>query len=312
MEEITYDLILKYLTKEKNIFITEKHKNNNNFLNKFESILTSDYYRYGVSTFDDKKNNISFWTSLLTLLNDDYILNSDDFSLISEYKNSLIDSHSKKISSFLKKYEKNDFREYFKLNPDIIIIQYVVDILNINIIIFDLFENENIYAVYKNDVLNPNNDTIILANYQNYWEPIMKKDKKKFNYDDDIIKIILNHDVKYYSQENINKKFSFSLNSNKNIKKKTTNNLILSSNSSDISNIETKNLILSSNSSDIPNIETKNLINEDINISKNKLERTKKIDLIKILDENNIEYPTKNTNKDLIELIIKNKLEKTK
>jgi len=179
MEEITYDLILKYLTKEKNIFITEKHKNNNNFLNKFESILTSDYYRYGVSTFDDKKNNISFWASLLTLLNDDYILNSDDFSLISEYKNSLIDSHSKKISSFLKKYEKNDFREYFKLNPDIIIIQYVVDILNINIIIFDLFENENIYAVYKNDVLNPNNDTIILANYQNYWEPIMKKDKKK-------------------------------------------------------------------------------------------------------------------------------------
>ena len=297
MEDITYDMILKYLTKDKHIFITDKHNCNYNFFNKFKSILTDEYYRYGIITFDYKKNNISFWASLLTLLNDDYLINIDDLSLITEYKNSLIDNHSKKISNFLKKYEKNDFREYFKLNPDIIIIQYVVDILNINIIIIDLHQElENIYVVYKNDIMNPFNDTIILANYQNYWEPIMKSDKKKFNYNDDIIKTILNEDVKYYSQENVGKIFSYSINTDIKKKNKSINISINNQNSSDLPE---DNLVKDSDTvtSDIK-----------INTTKSKLERTKKEDLIKILVKFNIEYPKKNTNKELIDLIISNNL----
>jgi len=293
MEEITYELILKYLTKEKNIFITEKHNNNYDFFNKFKSILTNEFYRYGVLTFDKNKNNISFWTSLLTLLNDDYLTNSDDLSLITEYKNNLLDNHSKKISNFLKKYDKNDFREYFKLNPDIIIIQYVVDILNINIIIFNFNQElEEIYTVYKNDVMNPNIDTILLANHQNYWEPIMKNNKKKFNYsDDDTIKNILKNNILYYSHENVDKTFSYSLTANTNdkIKKKTSNNLISSQSSSDI-------------------IEYSNQDTSKINTSKSQLNRMKKEDLIKILEEHNIDYPKKNTNKELIELIINNNI----
>ena len=297
MEDITYDMILKYLTKDKHIFITDKHNCNYNFFNKFKTILTNEYYRYGIITFDYKKNNISFWASLLTLLNDDYLINIDDLSLITEYKNSLIDNHSKKISNFLKKYEKNDFREYFKLNPDIIIIQYVVDILNINIIIIDLHQElENIYVVYKNDIMNPFNDTIILANYQNYWEPIMKSDKKKFNYNDDIIKTILNEDVKYYSQENVGKIFSYSINTDIKKKNKSINISINNQNSSDLPE---DNLVKDSDTvtSDIK-----------INTTKSKLERTKKEDLIKILVSFNIEYPKKNTNKELIDLIISNNL----
>ena len=297
MEDITYDMILKYLTKDKHIFITDKHNCNYNFFNKFKSILTDEYYRYGIITFDYKKNNISFWASLLTLLNDDYLINIDDLSLITEYKNSLIDNHSKKISNFLKKYEKNDFREYFKLNPDIIIIQYVVDILNINIIIIDLHQElENIYVVYKNDIMNPFNDTIILANYQNYWEPIMKSDKKKFNYNDDIIKTILNEDIKYYSQENVGKIFSYSINTDIKKKNKSINISINNQNSSDLPE---DNLVKDSDTvtSDIK-----------INTTKSKLERTKKEDLIKILVKFNIEYPKKNTNKELIDLIISNNL----
>ena len=294
MEEITYELILKYLSKEKNIFITEKHNNNYNFFNKFKSILTNEFYRYGVLTFDKNKNNISFWTSILTLLNDDYLTNSDDLSLITEYKNNLLDNHSKKISNFLKKYDKNDFREYFKLNPDIIIIQYVVDILNINIIIFDFNQElEEIYTVYKTDVMNPNIDTILLANHQNYWEPIIKNNKKKFNYsdDDDTIKNILKNNILYYSQENVDKTFAYSLTTNTNdkIKKKSSNNLISSQSSSDI-------------------IEDSNQDTSKINTSKSQLNRTKKEDLIKILEEHNIDYPKKNTNKELIELIIKNNI----
>jgi predicted acetyltransferase len=295
MEEITYELILKYLSKEKNIFITEKHNNNYNFFNKFKSILTNEFYRYGVLTFDKNKNNISFWTSILTLLNDDYLTNSDDLSLITEYKNNLLDNHNKKISNFLKKYDKNDFREYFKLNPDIIIIQYVVDILNINIIIFNFDQElEEIYVVYKNDVMNPNIDTILLANHQNYWEPIMKNNKKKFNYsddDDDTIKNILKNNILYYSQENVDKTFSYSLTTNTNdkIKKKSSNNLINSQSSSDI-------------------IEDSNQDTSKINTSKSQLNRTKKEDLIKILEEHNIDYPKKNTNKELIELIMKHKI----
>lgn len=292
MEEITYELILKYLTKEKNIFITEKHNNNYNFFNKFKSILTNEFYRYGVLTFDKNKNNISFWTSLLTLLNDDYLTNSDDLSLITEYKNNLLDNHSKKISNFLKKYDKNDFREYFKLNPDIIIIQYVVDILNINIIIFNFNQElEEIYTVYKTDVMNPNIDTILLANHQNYWEPIIKNNKKKFNYseDDDTIKNILKNNILYYSQENVDKTFSYSLTTNEKIKKKSSNNLISSQSSSDI-------------------IEDSNQDTLKINTSKSQINRMKKEDLIKILEEHNIDYPKKNTNKELIELIIKNNI----
>ena len=270
--EITYDIILQYLTKKKNSFITDKHNCNNNFNNKFSSILTSEYYRYGINIYDNKKNNISFWSSLLILLKENYLINIDDFSLITEYKNNLIENYNKKISSFLKKYEKNDFREYLKLNPDIIIIQYVVDILNINIIIFDFNENteENIYTVYKTDIMNPELDTILLANRETVWEPIMNKDKKKFNYNDNIIKNILNQKVEYYSSENINKKFLLSLN---NEKKKD------------------------------------NISNNDIhNISRNKFERKKKVELIKILESNNISFPNKNTNKQLIDLIIENNL----
>lgn len=258
MENITYELILKYLTPKKNIFITELHKLNYNFLDKYTHILTDSYYRYGVITYDNNKNNISFWCSILILLKEDYVMNINDLSIINEYKNNLIDNYSKKISNFLKKYEKNDFREYFKLNPDIIIIQYIVDILNINIFIFNLIEN-NIYVVYKNNSMDPFINTILLANYNNLWEPIMTNNKKIFNYNDQIIKNLLNEDIKYYSSDNINKVFSY-------------------------------------------NINDKNNININ-NININKLDKLKKEELIKILELNNINYPKKNTNKQLIDLI---------
>jgi hypothetical protein len=41
-----------------------------------------------------------------------------------------------KLSSILKSFDKNDLRERFKLDPDICILQYVVDILDINLLIF--------------------------------------------------------------------------------------------------------------------------------------------------------------------------------
>ena len=87
MSEITYELILKYLTKEKHIFITEKNMITN-FVDKFKLLFPNNFYRYGVLIYDDK-NNISLWSSLLTLLDENYAtsLLKDDILCIAEYKN---------------------------------------------------------------------------------------------------------------------------------------------------------------------------------------------------------------------------------
>ena len=274
--EITYELILQYLTKEKHIFITDKNTLNY-FSDKFKLIFSNNFYRFGVFIYENK--DLSFWTSLLTLVDDNFkLIDNDDISIISDYKNKLIDSYSKKISPFLKKFEKNDFREYFKLNPDIIIIQYIVDILNINFIIFD-FKIEEIFSVYKNNIMDPFNKTILLAKYDNFWEPIMTSDKKIFTYTDEIIINILKNNIKYYEFDKINKEFKYSLNSKEEIK---------------ITSLNKQN----------KKVENNNVI------SKSKLERMKNEDLIKILEKNNIKYKTekKILKIDLITLLINNNL----
>ena len=313
MSEITYEIILKHLAPKKNNFITEKHHCNFNFFNKYTDILTSEFYRYGVETHDNKKNNISFWGSLLTLIQKDYLINCEDLSLITEYKNYLIDNYSKKISNFLRKYEKHDFREYFKLNPDIIIIQYIVDIININIIIFDFNDEENIYAIYKNDIMDTTNKTILIANNKNNWEPIFTNDKKIFNIDDQIIKKILENNIKYYSQENVNKIFNYSQNidiklSQKNKKNKSDTQLNLHKNIEDSNDVLISSSGTNSSESSNQNIESIVIKTNNLNITKSKLLKLKKDQLILILEKHNINYLKKNTNKQLIELINENNL----
>ena len=218
--DITYETIIKYLVKkDKHVnkpevlsvknFVTQKNIFNyaTTFPNKFKDLFTDKFYRLGITVYDKDKNNISFWSSLLSLIDKDFIIpfSSDEHSMISLFKNELLEQYNKtKLTPLLKDMDKVDIRERFKLMPDIITFQYIVDILDINIFVFD-FETENISAVYNKDIMNPWKQTFLFAKYENVWEPIMLVKTKgeiqrTFDYNNlNVRKIMLSNNlVQYY------------------------------------------------------------------------------------------------------------------
>lgn len=227
--EINYDLIIKYLVKKTdnikpknklNTFITQKSIFNYsiNFPDKFKELFTDKFYRYGITTHDYENNNISFWASFLTLIDKNFIIpyNNDEFSIINKFKNELVEKYMKsKLSSLIKSFDKNDLRERMKLDPDIYILQYITDILDINLLIFD-FESTNIYSVYHKDMMNPWKQTILLSKFKNYWEPIMMVKNKSetqrlFDYNDNVIKKIIHTEnlIEYFEKNKSDKEFMF-------------------------------------------------------------------------------------------------------
>lgn len=232
--EINYDLIIKYLVKKdhgekiiksqpKNNFVTQKNIFNysDNFPDKFKELLTEKFYKYGVLVYDNEKNNISFWSSILTLIDKNFIIpyNNDELELITTFKNQLIEKYAKsKLTQFVKDLDKSDLRERFKLEPDIFVLQYIVDVLDINILIWD-FVSENIFTVYHKDLMNPWKQTLMLAKYNNFWEPIMVVKNKGviqrlFDYNDLVIKKLYSSEelVTCYQGDKINKEFIFNNN----------------------------------------------------------------------------------------------------
>lgn len=214
--EISYELIIEYILNKninKNIDIKYIPTINNNttniFSSKFNILLSDNFYRYGIKIYDDNKNNISFWSSLLTLLDDHFNMSieNDEITKISIYKNNLIDKYLKS-KLFFKKNNKSDMRELFKLNADIYILQYIADINNYTFIIFDI-KDDNIFIIYNSVTLNQNNSILLFTKYENNWEPILQNSqpvKRIFNYNDEIItKIINNYDIQYYSNDICNK-----------------------------------------------------------------------------------------------------------
>ena len=125
--EINYKLILKYLDPNKNIlsqnipeifvdndndiiqnikevsnksiFIT--HKNlytySYNFPLKFKNIFSDKFYRLGITVNDNNNNNISFWSSLLSLIDIDkkFIIpyDNDEITVINNFKNDLVNKY---------------------------------------------------------------------------------------------------------------------------------------------------------------------------------------------------------------------------
>ena len=225
--EINYKLIIKYLVKKNSLTdITNKSKSNSfitqkniltyskNCPEKFKNLVTDKFYRYGITVYDHENNNVSFWASILSILDKNFMIpySSDELELISQFKLQLVEKYNKSnISSFLKNLDKNDLRERFKLEPDIYTIQYIIDILNINILVFD-FQNQEIYSGFHKDIMNPWKKTLLLAKFKNYWEPIMMvkvkgETEKLFDYNNTVIKKILttNDLVKYFEGDKINK-----------------------------------------------------------------------------------------------------------
>jgi hypothetical protein len=238
--EINYETIISYLSKNnsKNIntipFITQKNINTYvkplvstsheetstviDFPVVFKNVLTENFFRYGITVYDNENNNISFWSAIITLLDKQYIFplsyTHTESEIINQFKTQLIDLYNPKLlCDYINQYDKNDIKERFKLNPDFIVIQYIVEVLDINIIIFD-FITETIKAVYPQDIMNPWKQTILLANYNLFWEPIMCKKSKGniirlFDYNNQVFKKIINSNITYLNDTIIKKKFQF-------------------------------------------------------------------------------------------------------
>jgi len=204
--EINYETIIKYLadikskeetkTTQKNIYTYLK-----TFPSKFQELFCDRTYKYGITIYDVNNNNISFWTSLLTLIDSTFIVpfNEDEVAIINNFKKDLLEKYPAKYT-----IPKNEIHERLKLEPDYIMLQYIVDLLDINMIIFDFKEN-NITSLYKSYIMNPLKPTYLFAYNDAFWEPIMVNSTKSiirdFSYNDTIIKKILSEDIKYYENK---------------------------------------------------------------------------------------------------------------
>jgi len=304
--EINYELIIKYLTSNKQIklndnkFITQKNLFNycNTFPEPFNTILSEKYYRCGVTIFDNDNNNISFWSSLLTLLEPNYYsnINNDELILIHVFKNNLLDKY-KKSQLFVKTLEKEDIKERMRIEPDCYLLQYIVDILNINIIIFD-FNDTKIYSLYNNVGMNPFKYILLFAKYKSYWEPIMTVKtkgviKRLFNVNDIIIKKLLyNNKIEYYDSEILKKTFNIMniddiIKYEKNKLSKIIDEVTVVE--PVINKIETDNIFIINNKKDY-NVTT--------------LNKKKMIELYDICNQLNISYKKKIKKTDLINIIL--------
>ena len=195
---MNYNLIIKYLSKQKP-FITNKGEYNNNFPEKFKDnkcldntfnkCLDNTFYRYGVTTYNNDKLNISFWSSLLTILDKSFLIpiDNDELYLVKKF-----------IDDIVEKKKHIDMKERVKLVPNSQVFEFVADVLNINLLFLD-FKNLTFNVIYPNLYLNPWNKICIFAKNDDFFEPVMSKENRYFTFDNDIIKnLFLNNDITYF------------------------------------------------------------------------------------------------------------------
>lgn len=159
----------------------------------------------------------------------------------------------------------------------------IVNKLDINIIIFD-FKNNKISIeqnITSKDYINPWKPTLLLANYNNYWEPIVCKDTKVFSFSSPKAHILKNNIYSKMTDYTINDNFQ------------------------EILNLEGYNVKeeLSENSENYDTF----IKNDTINLSVAKLNKMKKEELVELCQKLNKEIKKKSyTKKDLIDLITNN------
>jgi hypothetical protein len=202
--EINYNTIIKILTKKQNFKIENIVSTNENILQDFMHILSNNFYKIDVLQTYNKKN-ISFYTSFLTLL-------YEDFKLLSEteqyYKiNSFFSELSfKYLSNYLKSITTDTLKKYVKdLESNIWVLELIANNLKINMLIFDK-KTKNIYTIYANEIMDPWRPFLLFLE-DTYFYPICTNENKIFSYNDPVIKKILNSKPSYYKQDIINKEF---------------------------------------------------------------------------------------------------------
>jgi hypothetical protein len=287
---INYDIILEYLFNNSDNFYNKQ--NIIQYSNKFKyfnNIFTLSYYRYGI--FNTYNNlDISLWSSLLFCLEPSYISKNIDevIEIIGQFKNNIINDFDKSLVNL----DKSLYDVVNNNLNDELLLEVIVNHLKINVLIFD-FENGDIYACYYKNYFNPWRPTVYLAKCKNKWEPIISNKNKYFNINNDIDKILSNkillEDINYFNtfkDFTINDNFNSIIDLEELIQKLDTN--IIKSKVDYINNIETnkkEDLFVSHNS----------LIK---NITKNKLNKMKKNDILNLINELNLEIninkPVKN------------------
>lgn len=246
---ITYELILEHLAPPINTF-----SNKQNIMMKlsdftyFKDIFDDTFYRYGIR-INDSDIDKSINISLYNSLL--YCLNTDSLDL-----------------------------------PDNNL-WTLANTIHINIIVFD-FKNNKISSAYYGDFFNPWRPTIYLANYDQFWEPIVSNETKIFSlssYKTLILKNkILASDIKKYND---------------------TINITINDNFMEI--LELEQLVNPTEDVFVNNSTLKEQnANLDSKFSKNKLDKMKKEELLKIISNMNLQIDkVRPTKKDLIELICK-------
>ena len=289
---INYDLILKYLVKEeKETFTNQKNfmTYSDKFPNEFKNILGDKFYRMGVTQNNEQKN-ISFYTSLITLLDNNImsITEKEEIHKVNEFLSD-INNKIKVLPEYLKQIPKDVIKKNLKdKESNIWIYELIANYLKLNFIIFD-FKTLEILTIYCGDVMDPWRTCLFLAKNENSWEPIRNNEKKFFSYNDNVLKKIL-------SQNSINIKYF----NNKIIKK----DFVIFDNLEELVNDITK--------SEQPKYfehsdDEKNtiFIKTEIKMSEEKLNKMTKLELITHLKLLNKKPLSKATKKDLILLILK-------
>ena len=294
--EINYDLILKYLGTPKPQYSFETKKNlmtfSTNFPKEFNELLGDKFYRLGITQKIDNKN-VSFYTSLLSLLCDEYI------SLMESEENGYITNLHNKMNEYINAHpdlnKKLGLKKpLFCYNVNVWLLELLVNMFSINMLILD-FKTLEIFTVFQTDIMNPWKPFLLFGKYENNWEPIKNNDKKLFSYNDSIIKKILtNIQIKYFESDVIKKDY------------------ILLDNIQEIIHNEFKEEVIENKDDKITDetdeIDEANDNNTFVKVDINKAKLTKmtKDEIIKYINKQNIKgvINKKTTKKDLIELII--------
>ena len=302
--EINYDMILKYLSVKKNLNQFEGKKNIMNFSEGFtpelKEIFGDKFYRLGI-TQSINNVNVSFFTSVLTLLQDNYVtlLENEENTFINKLIDELLEFvNDNNLPKSLEEIPKAVLKKYIK-DKDISIwlMEILVNKLMVNFLIFD-FKTNQVYTVYPNDVMNPWRPILMFAKHDSSWEPIRNQEKKYYSYNDNIIKKILlgtqNIEVKYYDSNIIKKDYFLLDNIREIIATDFKNNMSSIEEEVENSEIEENNKTF--------------IKNADVKINKTKLNKMTKEEIINYINSLNIKtgITTKTTKKELIEIVMSN------
>ena len=288
--DLNYKTIIEYLSDNNGGTVFPIKKNimrySNYFDNKFSSMFSEDFYMYGVQTYDKNRNNISLWSSIIYLLDKKFLImdNDQQVNFINLIKKQFIEYVKNNYRKFKnkKKFSRNfsmDILLKNEFNP--IMLELISFCFDINILIFN-FKEEKIFAVNSDEFYNPYKSTILLANYNEYFEPICSKTSKLFTYSNSFLEKILNDEVEYYESEYLDKDFTLVDNLNELYENQSDNNE--SEESSDNNNMFIKN--------------------NSLNLNKTKLRKMKKNEIIQLINEFNYQVNVNQTKDNLINDIL--------